>query len=63
MGWLYTPATMNVRMSKTLPGLGSFYMIGQCVLDTGLPFAATSGRHATQIICHEDKKPLVTTVR
>jgi ferredoxin len=62
MGWLFTPQMMMTQMSKTLPGLGNFYMIGQWVGASSLPFAATSGRHVTQIICHKDKKPFVTTV-
>jgi hypothetical protein len=37
-------------------------MVGQWVGASSLPFAATSGRHVTQIICHKDNKPFVTTV-
>ena len=28
-GWMVTPKTWNLRMSKTLPGLDNFYMAGQ----------------------------------
>jgi phytoene dehydrogenase-like protein len=62
MGWLFTPKMMMTQMSKTLPGLDNFYMVGQWVGASSLPFAATSGRHVTQIICHKDNKPFVTTV-
>jgi phytoene dehydrogenase-like protein len=62
MGWLSTARTMNMHISKTLPGLGSFYMIGTWTMNGSLPMAATSGRHVTQIICHKDNKPFVTTV-
>ena len=62
MGWLFTPESMMTQIDKTLPGLDSFYMIGQWVGASSIPFAATSGRHVTQIICHEDDKPFVTTV-
>jgi hypothetical protein len=53
---------MNMRMSKTLPGLGGFYMVGTWVLGSSLPAAATSGRHVIQILCNKDKAPFVTTV-
>ena len=60
-GWLITPETMTLRMSKTLPGLDSFYMIGQWVKPGGgLPSGAMTGRHVIQIICKRDKKPFVT---
>jgi phytoene dehydrogenase-like protein/NAD-dependent dihydropyrimidine dehydrogenase PreA subunit len=62
MGWLFTPESMMTQIDKTLPGLDNFYMIGQWVGASSIPFAATSGRHVTQIICHEDDKPFVTTV-
>jgi phytoene dehydrogenase-like protein len=62
MGWLYTPQMMMSQIDKTLPGLDSFYMIGQWVGDSSIPIAATSGRHVTQIICHEDDKPFVANV-
>jgi phytoene dehydrogenase-like protein len=62
MGWVYTPRVMNMHVSKTLPGLTDFYMIGAWVLNPGTAFAATSGRHVTQLICAKDEKPFVTTV-
>jgi phytoene dehydrogenase-like protein len=65
-GWLPTAkgdmAFFTGRMSKTLPGLGNFYMAGQWVEPGGgLPTAAMSGRNVSQIICKKDKKPFVTT--
>ena len=62
MGWLFTPESMMTQIDKTLPGLDNFYMIGQWVGASSIPFAATSGRHITQIICHEDDKPFVTMI-
>jgi len=62
LGWVATPQMMNMHISKTLPGLGSFYMIGTWTMNGSLPMAATSGRHVTQIICNKDKRPFVTTV-
>ena len=62
MGWRLTAQAMKIQMSKTLPGLDSFYMVGTWVMNSSLPFAATSGRHVAQIICHVDGKPFVTSV-
>ncbi len=62
-GWLPTTTTLGMNMSKTLPGLENFYMAGQWVEPGGgLPTAAMSGRNITQIICHKDKKPFITTI-
>jgi hypothetical protein len=30
-------------------------------MNASLPFAAMSGRHIAQIICHKDRKPFVTS--
>jgi len=61
-GWFPTAKTMRMRMSKTLPGLDSFYMAGQWVEPGGgLPPAVMSGRHSIQILCKKDKKRFVTT--
>ena len=58
---LITPETMMLRMSKILPGLDSFYMIGQWVQPGGgLPSGAMTGRHVIQIFCKRDNKPFVT---
>jgi phytoene dehydrogenase-like protein len=63
MGWADTTETMLKLMSRTLPGLGNFYMAGQWVHPGGgVPGAVTSGRHVMQVICKKDKRPFVTTV-
>jgi len=62
-GWMITPKTHSLRMSKTLPGLDNLYMAGQWVEPGGgLPRAAFSGRNVVQILCKRDKKPFVTTI-
>ena len=66
-GWLITTKTMGMvmgkGMSKTLPGLENFYMVGQWVEPGGgVPTAAMSGRNMIQVICKQDKKPFVTLV-
>ena len=63
MGWASTTETADKTMSRTLPGLGGFYMAGQWVyMGGGVPGAVMSGRHLMQMICREDKRPFVTTV-
>jgi len=57
-GWLMTPKNMTMNMSKTLPGLDCFYMVGQWVQPGGgLPSGAMPGRYAIQFLCKRDKKP------
>jgi len=61
-GWLTNADTFNLRMSKTLPGLENFYMVGQWVEPGGgLPPAAMSGRNVTQILCKRDGNRFVTS--
>jgi phytoene dehydrogenase-like protein len=61
-GWLPTGKTLRMRMSKTLPGLEDFYMIGQWTTPGGgLPPAVSSGRHLVQILCKKDGRQFVTT--
>jgi phytoene dehydrogenase-like protein len=63
MGWATTTETMDKSMSRTLPGLGSFYMAGQWVFPGGgVPTALMSGRHVMQVICKKDRKRFTTTV-
>jgi phytoene dehydrogenase-like protein len=63
MGWADTTETMFKSTSRTLPGLGDFYMAGQWVHPGGgVPGAVTSGRHVMQIICKRDRRPFVATV-
>lgn len=62
-GWIMTPATVNLRMKKTLPGLDRFYMAGQWVQPGGgLPSGAMTGGHVIQMMCKRDRKRFVTTV-
>jgi len=62
-GWLMTPKNMTMNMSKTLPGLDCFYMVGQWVQPGGgLPSGAMTGRYAIQFLCKRDKKPFVAKV-
>ncbi|MGB2814037.1 MAG: NAD(P)/FAD-dependent oxidoreductase [Dehalococcoidales bacterium] len=61
-GWLITTKTWRLRMKKTLPGLKHFYMVGQWVTPGGgLPSGVITGRHVTQVICKQDKRPFMTT--
>lgn len=61
-GWLMTPETFMMRMSKTLPGLDNFYMAGQWVNPGGgIPGGLMSGRHTIQYVCKKDKKKFVTS--
>jgi phytoene dehydrogenase-like protein len=61
-GWLMTPETMSTSIKRTLPGLSSFYMAGQWVMPGGgVPSCLYSGRHAVQLLCHDDGKPFSTT--
>ena len=62
-GWLPSPSTLRLQMSKTLPGLYDFYMIGQWVQPGGgLPPAVLSARHVLQLICKEDNRKFRTSV-
>lgn len=62
-GWLMTPETAMLDMSKTLPGLERFYMVGQWVQPGGgLPSGAMTGRHVVQVLCKQDKKRFVATI-
>jgi len=62
-GWMITPETWRLRLSKTLPGLDGFYMVGQWVEQGGgVPMVAMSGRNAIQMICRQDKKPFAAKI-
>ena len=65
-GWLLTDKTMMMMvkgMSKTLPDLANFYMVGQWVEPGGsVPIVAMSGRNAIQLICAADGKEFATAV-
>jgi phytoene dehydrogenase-like protein len=65
-GWLITPKTFEILtgkgMSKTLPGLKSFYMTGQWVEPGGgLPTVAIAARRLIRAICKSDRRPFVTS--
>ncbi len=62
-GWMISMDTWNLKMKKTLPGLDRFYMVGQWVEPGGgLPPAALSGRHITQMLCKRDGKRFTTNI-
>ncbi len=57
-GWMFG-AYDNI--SKTLPGLGNFYMAGQWVnAGGGMPTAVMSGCHTIQFICKQDNREFIT---
>ena len=63
MGWLMTSKTMMAQVPRRLPGLGRFYMAGQWVLPGGgVPPCIYSGRHAIQILCHDDGRLFRTSI-
>lgn len=63
MGWLPTPKATMTPVSRKLPGLDNFYMVGQWVMPGGgVPPCLYPGRQAVQILCRLDKKPFLTTI-
>ena len=61
-GWIWGPKLIPEFISKELPGLKNFYMIGQWViLGGGVSTAFTSGRDIAQIICKKDNKKFRTS--
>ncbi|MGE5574750.1 MAG: phytoene desaturase family protein, partial [Ignavibacteria bacterium] len=51
-------------VSKTLPGLGSFYMVGQWAIGTiGLNTVCLSGRNLIRDLCKQDGKKFQTTTK
>lgn len=48
-------------LSKTLPGLSNFYMVGQWAGGLGLPNVAAMGRKAVAALCKQDGRRFVTT--
>lgn len=54
-GWLPTPDNALSEMRKTLPGLDSFYMVGQWVSPGGgLPSGVKTARDTLQVLCKRD---------
>ena len=63
LGWMTATNNFLTHPSKTLPGLGNFYMAGQWMEPGGgIPQAAISGRNVMQIICDQDKMAFVAAV-
>ena len=68
-GWMITSRAMEdmlkgKSMSKTLPGLENFYMVGQWVEPGGgLPPAATSARGVVQQICKKEGRRFKTSMK
>jgi phytoene dehydrogenase-like protein len=61
-GWRISPATLTLRMDKTLPGLSNFWMAGQWVVPGGgLPSALLAGRQVIQLICHGEGREFAAT--
>jgi phytoene dehydrogenase-like protein len=61
-GWFLSSKVFMTSMSKELPGLKNFYMVGQWVEPGGgTPAVAASGRNAIQIICKRDRKKFITS--
>jgi phytoene dehydrogenase-like protein len=61
-GWMISPATLTLRMKKTLPGLENFWMAGQWVMPGGgLPPAVLAGRQVIQLICHGEGREFTAT--
>lgn len=55
-GWLLTKKSYASQIPQTLTGLSNFYMAGQWVSPGGGLFgAATSAKHAVQMICKNEK--------
>jgi phytoene dehydrogenase-like protein len=50
------------RLSQTLPGLASFYMVGQWAGIPGVPMVAAMGRDVVRAICHQDRRTFKATI-
>ena len=62
-GWLPTPDNLMARMSRTLPGLENFYMVGQWVQPGGgLPSGVMTGREVVGMICKQDGRRFSTSL-
>ncbi len=57
--WLMTSDIIMERIERKLPGLKNFYMAGQWVMCGGVPPSLFSGRHAIQLICHDEKRRFI----
>jgi phytoene dehydrogenase-like protein len=54
--WLMTSDIMMERIERRLPGLKNFFMAGHWIMCGGVPPSLYSGRHAIQLICHDEKR-------
>ena len=62
-GWALTTRTLKAQMSKQLPGLERFFMIGQWTSPGGgLPPAAMSGRNVIRQICKAEGREFRATM-
>ena len=50
------------RLSQTLPGLASFYMVGQWAGIPGVPMVAAMGRDIVRAICRQDRRAFKATM-
>jgi phytoene dehydrogenase-like protein len=58
-GWCITTRNLGAELPQRLPGLARFYLAGQWTVPfSGIPGAATSGRHAIHLLCKDDRKKL-----
>ena len=55
-------ALMGKGLSKTLPGLANFHMVGQWAGGLGLPNVAAMGRRVIAGLCKADRRRFVTTM-
>lgn len=57
-GWAPTPKVIGKGLKMKIKGLSNFYLAGQWVFPAGgITGVIRVGRHLTQLICHEDKRP------
>jgi phytoene desaturase len=60
MGWMPTTEQMTKPLSRNLPGLSGFYMVGQWAQPGGgVPTCLMQGRQIVQILCHEDGRKML----
>jgi phytoene dehydrogenase-like protein len=60
-GWKLTPRQAGIKMSRTLPGLDSFWMVGQWVYPGGgVPAGVSTAREVIWQLCKKDKRKFVT---
>ncbi len=61
MGFLPSSKTFYASVEKELPGLDCFYMTGQWAMTTGgVQTVIYSGRHAIELLCHNEGKVFKT---